>query len=569
MHFLSASGLLWAKKKERRNLLKELFPVAKENEKNASVLSVVIVTIFYLLFSFNINYFYMPYYIDRIGAWPFLGEEGVPLAWVQGILSGEVYGKDFNSPYGPMLIYPLAWAMKLFGTTVVVARSYTYFLNLIAYGIVIFFFYKTLRHTFVLSSVIYFVAFFPFVQLSPLLSHLRVYLGILPILLAYIYFGNGKRFLLPIIGIVIGQSLLFSHEVGLCSILSIIFFFLFSYFIRYDLRTILREGVLILAGCIVSVAPMMLYLLFKGGLLPFLTSLYEYPKFISLGYSSLPFPDFEGFMADPLSVRSLSCYLPIFVYAFTAIYSITLISLGSVNRNLLLKMSLLIFGILLFRYALSRSDAGHVLRSLPPAFLLMFLFFDGAVGGIAKHAPGYKRMGNLILSASLAILILLFLKDSGLKTSFELTRFMPSNINKIWSPDESGLKIPEIKRGGIFFDDRTASSIIKIRNFLDANTKSGDYVYFFPNEPVYYFLFDRKNPTRYAMSYLAATQEQRKEIVADLEKKKPGYLIYSPNTWRIDDISEAIQVPEVVGYLNERYKTVHDMGDVLIAKRVE
>ena len=97
----------------------------------------------------------------------------------------------------------------------------------------------------------------------------------------------------------------------------------------------------------------------------------------------------------------------------------------------------------------------------------------------------------------------------------------------------------------------------------------GSFVYFFPNEPLYYFLFNRRNPTAFNTSYLAATRKQRLEIIADLEKNMPRFVIYSLATWRIDDIPEEVQEPEVVAYLHEKYRRYLDMGNVLALKRVD
>ncbi len=86
----------------------------------------------YLVCSWNINYFYRPN-----GWWDLLGEEGENLAWAHSVLTGGVYGKDFHCLYGPLLVYPLAWAMELFGVTIITERAYTFCLNLAAYGIII------------------------------------------------------------------------------------------------------------------------------------------------------------------------------------------------------------------------------------------------------------------------------------------------------------------------------------------------------------------------------------------------------------------------------------------------
>jgi hypothetical protein len=53
----------------------------------------------------------------------------------------------------------------------------------------------------------------------------------------------------------------------------------------------------------------------------------------------------------------------------------------------------------------------------------------------------------------------------------------------------------------------------------------------------------------------------------DLEKNKPEYVIYSLDTWRIDNIPENIQEPEVLEYLRQKYKTFRNLGNILILKR--
>ena len=109
-----------------------------------------------------------------------------------------------------------------------------------------------------------------------------------------------------------------------------------------------------------------------------------------------------------------------------------------------------------------------------------------------------------------------------------------------------------------------------ISQFLQHNTAPGDYVYFFPNEAAYYFLFDRRDPTRYVVSYLAATAAQRLQLIDDLERTRPAYVVYSLNTWRIDDIKERVQEPEVVDYLFRNYRIeCYTPGAAIMKRRQE
>lgn len=67
--------------------------------------------------------------------------------------------------------------------------------------------------------------------------------------------------------------------------------------------------------------------------------------------------------------------------------------------------------------------------------------------------------------------------------------------------------------------------------------------------------------------YFAITRQQRLELVADLDKKRPEYTIYSRNTWRIDNIPEQTLAPEVVAFIKEKYEPVAVFEDVAFLKR--
>jgi hypothetical protein len=114
------------------------------------------------------------------------------------------------------------------------------------------------------------------------------------------------------------------------------------------------------------------------------------------------------------------------------------------------------------------------------------------------------------------------------------------------------LTAPPFERSGVVLDRRTADSIVAISSYLERFSRGRDDVYFFPNEPMYYFLFDRVPPTRYVMTSIAATREQRLDIVRDLERKRTPFVVYSISTWRVDSIPDNIQAPEVLDYILPR-----------------
>jgi len=562
--------LLWAGKGRRAGLA-EILAAGKENieaRKGKDIvwtLCLLAVIFFYLIYSFNVNYFLSPRYDLRTGSWVTLGEEGEVLAWVQSILSGGAYGKDFFCLYGPMLIYPLVWLMKLLGTSIVIERLYTFLLNLAAYGIIIAFLYKTIRSriVFVVAGLVYFAVYQPYGYVSPNMSYLRVAAGFLPVLLVYLYSGNGKKSYLWAAGLVLGQSLLFSQEVGLCSLFSSGAFIVLENVFKRDFKRLKNDPAVLLMSCLISAAPMLFYLHYRGGLGYFIDSWYKYPKYVTMGYGCLPFPGFNKFIESLAAGVFLVPYQIIFVYVFSAIYLLLMFILGKADRALFLRMSLLIFGALLFRSALGRSDNFHIMYSAQPAFLLAFLFIDGAAGGLSAGGILGKRIGETACLAALGLFLFMNISP-GTMSSFKTDAF---NFSNKWKILDMGYRIADLERGGIFFEEKTTYSLLKLRKFLDAYTKKGDFVYFFPNEPAYYFLFDMKNPTRYAMSYFAVTSEQRQEIINDLRQKKPEYVVYSRNTWRIDDIPEQTQVPELTAFISDSYQQFMDLGDILILSK--
>lgn len=517
-----------------------------------------------LLLKFNINNFYEP-----AGGWAFLGEEGQFLADVQFLLNGGDYARDFFCLYGPLVVYPLAWAMELFGASVLVGRFYTYLLSLIAAVILITLLNRTIRGRtlFIVASLLMGALFISGGGRTNA-TLLRVMLGFVPLLILYLYSGSERKLPALSAGVSLGFSLLFSQEVGLCACIATGAYLGLEAHATAAYRRLIRQAALIAAGCSLVVLPMLGYFYRQGSLGRFFESLYGYPRLVTLGYGSLPFPSFRQFLAAPLSSGAYFPYWMIAVYLLAAISLLVLLFLGHRNRDMHFRGALLVFGLLLFRAALGRSDESHYFFALPPALLLAFLMLDDAVRGLATCSLKAVETGRRMLIGALMLsLVLLFgtsrvLRENIVNTFTELRHFSSK-----FSVQERGAALSQLSRGGTFYDPATAEDLVKIGTALDRYTKPGDYVFFFPNEAAYYFLFNRRVPTRYVHAYFAITTAQRREMVAELEQNKPAYVVYSLDTWRIDDIAEDVQVPEVAGYLREKYRVIEDMGNILVLRR--
>ena len=555
--------LLWSR--GRRPALAGLLqrePVVGATSSGKRRILAVAIFLTFVFLTFNVNDFYEP-----VGGWAFLGEEGQFLAWAQVLLSGGEYARDFFCLYGPLAVYPLTWAMELFGVSVLVGRIYTYGLVLISAAILIVFLYRTIRShgIFILGSILAFMAFPPFAMRTSA-TMLRIFLGFVPLLILFRHAGSDRKLPATAAGGVLGITLLFSQEVGLCALVATGVFLCLEARAGDDYRRLLRQGGLVAAGCLMVVGTMLGYLYSRNALGEFFDSLYGYPKLVTLGYGSVPFPSFADFLAAPLS----GAYFPYWIigmYVFAAISLIVRLFLGRGNRNIHLRGALLVFGLLLFRAALGRSDDSHFYFALPPALLLAFLMLDDAASGPATRPNVAKIGGRGLIAALLLSMALLFGTSRVLhENTFAVLSGLPRLPSK-FTVRERGVALPQLSRGGTFYHPKTAEDLEIIGNALDRHTKRGDPVLFFPNEAAYYFLFDRKVPTRFVHAYFAATAAHRREMVAELEQRQPAFVVYSLDTWRIDDISENIQVPEVVDYLNEKYHLAEDLGGILILRR--
>ncbi len=559
--------LIWARGKRRadlRRLLETSSQTSQEGKKGWAPWLLLVIAC-YLFVSFNIGFFYRP-----STGWPFLGEEGSHFAYIQSMLSGGVYGKDFTCPYGPMLIYPMFWLVKLFGTTVVVARTYTYLLNLIAYGLILLIFYRVFasKPIFFLASIVYLAAFPPHTLPAPQWSYLRVILGLFSLLLVDLYFRSHRKYFLLVAGILTGQSLLFSQEVGVCSLLSQAAFLFLNRSAVREWKEGCKEVLILFLSALLSVLPMLTVFYFKGALPAALKNIYENPKYFALGYGSLPFLGLRDFFKTPTAEGMLFAHWIIFVYVVSAIFLLSSAFLFPNTRSRSLKICVLLFGILLFRSFLGRSDGHHAHFVSPPAFLLVFLLLDDTWRSFRNRPFVFLKVGSVLWVAVLLLpLFFLFSRPEALKNPIREVITDVVQIRQKWFLPADGYRLPEIKRGGILFDPTTAERLKRISRFLQENTTPGEYTYFFPNEAGYYFLFNRNNPTRYPCAYHAATRAQRVELIGDLEQKKPKYVVYSLSTAHIDGITEEIQVPEVVVYLKREYVLDSEQGDILILKR--
>lgn len=158
-------------------------------------------------------------------------------------------------------------------------------------------------------------------------------------------------------------------------------------------------------------------------------------------------------------------------------------------------LSYIILGLALWVSELHRKDIFHLIYGSPLLLIVAFILFKNCLGN--KRIPYWLMIGILSLG------------------SFSLAAF---NAAVATSVNHS-----QPTRRGNIQDSKEDGAL----DFLLKNTKPGDPVFIYPYYPMYYFLADVKNPTRYSiLLYSINTEAQFNEVIQDLEKAKVKFVLW-------------------------------------------
>lgn len=113
-------------------------------------------------------------------------------------------------------------------------------------------------------------------------------------------------------------------------------------------------------------------------------------------------------------------------------------------------------------------------------------------------------------------------------------------------------------------------------DFLIAHTHRGENVFIYPYQPVYYFLADVRNATRFSyLLYRFHTDDQFREAVRDLEDKKVRYVLWDSAFWGegMRSIFPAYRLPPreqliIEPYLESHYRQITFLNGFRILERL-
>jgi hypothetical protein len=433
--------------------------------------------------------------------WRF-GDEGTLVYGAQRVAEGAVPYRDFFEVMGPGSFYWLALFFKIFGTSFLVTRILL-LLTGVATILLAYWLARRLRSGFAVQPAIFILAMT--IPLWPATNH--HWDSNLSVLLSFAAFvswvDNQRRWLISVAGVLAGVTTLFMQQKGLLLLVSyLVFLAVFSRtkmdFARFAARLLAGYAAVLLALLLffysVGALPDLLYanviwpltryenvnnVPYAHGLL-----LYFWKPWLDL----LPCPRFPAmsyFMAT------------IFLVPFLVVAGLPLLLVlgASLARNSAFKSAILpywITGCALWLSEIHRKDTIHLIYGSPLLLILCFHLWQQSQPKFLRHVAHIVTV-TLVLYASFHALL------------------------------AAANQAQMVTRRGTIYTFKNDEAL----EFLDKQVAPRQYVFVYPYYPMYYFLSNTANPTRFSiLMYHINTEAQFRETVAELEQKKVRYVLW-------------------------------------------
>jgi len=290
-----------------------------------------------------------------------------------------------------------------------------------------------------------------------------------------------------------------------------------------------------------------------SGALPFMfRQLVWFPLTRYAETSSLPMPRL-GFDQPPEAfLLALLFYLPPAVVGVTAIWLLV----SAVRKRFRQEHARVGFiaalSLLFYVQVLVRSDVFHLMITLAPFFVLCGCVLDRASGLLER------RIGKLVGSearwtscvAEQAVL-LVAVSCAALFVWFTAPILLPR-----LDPDARTLSID---RGGVFLSPGRASGIESVKEAIQYYAEPDRSILCLPYQPMFYFLAERRNPTRWNYIWPGDQSEEDHRALIEQAREDPPAIVVVAGWSEVNEYA-----PAILGYVNFEYKLAYDLSDMAI-----
>jgi hypothetical protein len=258
--------------------------------------------------------------------------------------------------------------------------------------------------------------------------------------------------------------------------------------------------------------------------------------------SSLPFPKLIARRSVSETAVVLLFYIPLFVQAIAGLYLVQRLVRCRLGLREAALAFLVVWSALFYLQVVTRSDQTHLLMTLPPFFLLSAFGWS-----IVRETTANYRKIDIILSSVLAIVVVSFLWIVRSVALPDVTR-----ANELLTLERGGVRI-EQARMVVDFVQRLEAYVPPTRSILAL-----------PYQPMFYFLCERRNPTRW--NYLwpgDQTARDYERLIDEAEHDPPAVVLL------FEQRQLAAFAPAIVEYVQAHYIRADDGGELAIYARRE
>lgn len=228
---------------------------------------------------------------------------------------------------------------------------------------------------------------------------------------------------------------------------------------------------------------------------------------------------------------------------FAEIHATRSIVRGTENflRRYFLEFHLLLMAVFFFRSALGRTDWEHIIYSVLPLYLLIFII-------AGKHFLSPVRL-YLGFGRWMLIMVLTSLVLGSAYLAYDARRSHLADANFPFKNTDEQFLGPQYRDA---------------LDYLESNLGPEDSVLPLTSEASWYYLLDRPAPTRFPVVWFATPEQFQREIVDDLRHSSVKFVIYKSAYPCIDEISHEVRYPVLMEFINAHFRPDRAFGRVEI-----
>lgn len=474
-------------------------------------------------------------------------EEGFWAGWLEHMLKGNKVYRDFAVYHPPLLLWGLYVFTKIFGTSLYTIRLFFHLMQIIG----LFMIFTVLKRL-VKSNIVKIGIFLLIVAYGSNLVRnnleIRIASGLLPLLFVYLYKIKNNTALLFWAGLSGAVAIFISLETGIASVTALLLITCFS-----SSRIKLPKNIIsVVSGFLIFTLPLLFIFVLTGSFNKFFEYVFYYASTFSSGFQNLamerPVPSTLIQWSEVVVSFTTTGFLWELV-KFSLVGTLFLVILKKFKSKLdpkdILAFGVIVFGLILSRSALARSDEYHIVFVWVVALILIGYVLDF----IYTHT-------KIIPLLTLTLLIFFvgnkytqnYLFQNGL-LKFQSYSNLPGNYPSYQTPRA---KIST----GIDFDPKQVDNLV---NFIDAHVKVTDTIFVFPQSPEIYLLADRENATSIDTPTAFFTSYYQNKIVEELKFNKPGLIVYNPK-FAVGGVS-VNHLNIINHYIISNYSLITSFGD--------